>query len=268
MKATASFFLFGTALLSAAFSLNGQAPSLIEPKFERRQGPPLWVSAQEVSDPKEIIKLDLIDDFHLRKSVEAQRLGKHTQIGDSVPTEKPEIASISRPDCTTETLSAELRGGEGPSETLADLAEYSKSIVRGSIRSLDLGFASGEPSLLVGLEVSESIKGGVLGSLIYIGYPVARFRIGSLIFCNAERGFEPSLGDQVMLFDYTGPIDREGSFYSPRLDQLFFQSQSGQLFLPPHLKASSDLAPARSLGEVAKLLLNNRKDTKLREDAQ
>ncbi|HXU33418.1 MAG TPA: hypothetical protein VN851_22855, partial [Thermoanaerobaculia bacterium] len=174
MKATGSFLLLTSAVLSTALSLNGQAPSLLEPKFERRQGPPLWISAQAVSDPDEIIKLDLIDDLHLRKSVDAQGLGKYPEKETSATRGMPEIATIPKPECVTETLSAELRGGESPSETIRDLTTYSKSIVKGSIRSLDLGFASGEPSLLVGLEVSEAVKGEISGKLIYIGYPVAR----------------------------------------------------------------------------------------------
>lgn len=251
MRIAGSFLAF-TVILPMALPLAGQAPSILEPKLERRQGPPLWISAEAVADAEEIIKLDRIDDFHLRKSVEAQRssLGNRPDFHPSKSGEKPVVATIPLSECKSDTLSAELRGGEGPSATLADLAKYSKSILRGRIRSMEPGFASGEPALLMGMEASEAIKGSAPSALLYINYPVARFRIGPLLFCNAEKGFEPRPGDEVLLFDYTGPIDRDHVLYAPRLDQLFFQSQDGHLFLPPRLKETPALRSVQILDEV------------------
>jgi hypothetical protein len=252
MRVAGSFLLFCTVILPTGLVLGGQTPTILEPKFERHQGPPLWISAEAVADAEEIIKLDLIDDLHLRKSVEAQRssLGDRLHSRQSKVGEKPAIAIIPQSECKSDTLSAELRGGDGPSATLTDLATYSKAIIRGRVRSMEPGFASGEPALLMGVEVSEAIKGSAPSSPIYINYPVARFRIGPFLFCNAEKGFEPRPGDEILLFDYTGPIDRDHILYAPRLDQLFFQSQGGHLFLPPRLKETPALRSVHTLDDV------------------
>jgi hypothetical protein len=255
MKITGALFAFCAVILPTV-SLAGQTPLILEPKFERHQGPPLWISAEAVADAKEVIKLDLIDDLHLRKSIEAQRrsLGKRLDSSPSKAGEKPVIAIIPPSECKSDTLSVELRGGDSPSATLADLANYSKSIIRGRIRSLEPGFASGEPALLIEIEAPQAIKGSASSSSLYINYPVARFRIGPFQFCNGEKGFEPEPGDEVLLFDYIGSIDRDHVLYAPRLDQLFFQNQNGLLFVPPRLKDTPALRPVHSLDEVIDLL--------------
>jgi hypothetical protein len=254
MRPVCSIPVLCAASLFLGLSLAAQTPSILEPKFERHQGPPLWISAEAVADTEKIIKLDLIDDFHLRKDVEEQRrsLGDHLHSGQLKAGEKPSVLIVPQSECKSDTLSTELRGGDSPSSTLTDLVTYSQSILRGRIGTIEPGFASGEPALLVGVEVSETIKGSAPGSTIYINYPVARFRIGPFLFCNAEKGFEPHPGDEILLFDYTGPIDRDHVLYAPRLDQLFFQSRQGQLFLPPRLKGTPPLRSARTLDDVSK----------------
>ena len=255
MKAGGSFLAFCTAILLTGPSLAGQTPSVLEPKFERQQGPALWISAEAVADAEDVVKLDLIDDLNLRQSVEAQRKALGDRVRPQTKAgEKPLIATVPQSECKSDTLSAEIRGGEKPSATLTDLATHSKSILRGKIRSLEPGFASGEPALLMGLEVSEAIKGSAPGDVIYVTYPVARFRIGPYLFCNAEKGFEARPGDEVLLFDYLGPIDRDHVLYAPRLDQLFFQNQDGHLFLPPRLKATPALKSVNTLDDVTERL--------------
>jgi hypothetical protein len=245
-----------TAILFMGLPLAAQSPSILEPKFERRQGPPVWVSAETAADAEKIINLDLIDNFHLRKSVEEQRLslGDHILSKYSKAGEKPPIASIPPSECRSDTLSMEIRGGDQPSATLSDLATYSQSIVRGTIRTIEPGFAFGEPSSLLGVEVSEVVKGAGPKSTFYIDYPVARFTIGPFFFCNAEKGFEPSPGDEILLFDYVGSVDRDSVLYAPRLDQLFFQRYNGGLFLPPRLKSTPGLKTLRTLDEITNRL--------------
>ncbi len=241
--------------LPMAGHLLAQSPPILETKFERQQGPPLWISAEAVADPQEIIKLDLIEDIHLQSNVQQQRkaLGARATQGLKAG-EMPPIGAISQIECKSDTLSAELRGGEHPSASLVDLAAYSKSIVRGLIRSIAPGFASGVPAQLLTVEITEAIKGELPRSAIFVTYPVARFRIGPFFFCNAEKGFEPRPGDEVLLFDYMGPIDRDQALYAPRLDQLFFESQSGQLFVTPHLRKTPALQTLQTLDDVVRLL--------------
>jgi hypothetical protein len=244
------------AVLISSMALEAQSPSILEPKFERHQGPPLWISAEMVADSEKIIDLDMIDDFNLRGYVEKQRrsLGEQRLSEETKTGSRPTIADIPRSRCTSEILSAELPGGDHPSASIKDLATYSRSILRGTIRTIDPGFASGVPTSLLGVEISGAIKGNKLKSPIYISYPVAHFSIGPLSFCNAEKGFEPRPGDEIILFDYIGPIDREQALYAPRLEQTFFQGQNKALFLPSRLKNTPELRTARSLDDVAEQL--------------
>jgi hypothetical protein len=252
MKTTVRFVVLCAIVLVPGIPLLAQTPSILESKVERHQGPPLWISAEAVADEQKIINLELIDSSFLQQYVERQR----RELGDRVPVEKlgeggkPAVGPIPASECKSSSLVADERGGEGPRGTLSDLGTYSKSIVRGTVRSVDLGFAFGSPSSLVGVEISEVIKGPSPKSPFYIDYPIAHFRIGPYYFCNAEKGFEPRPGDGILLFDYTGPVDRDKVLYVPRLDQIFFQSQGGTLFLPLPLKDTPDLKTVRTLDEV------------------
>ena len=81
-------------------------------------------------------------------------------------------------------------------------------------------------------------------------YPVAHFRIGPLHFCNTKKGFEPRPGDQILIFDYTGTIDRDNALLAPRLDQILFQGQDGALFLPAQLRSAPGTDIFRTLDDV------------------
>lgn len=251
MKTTCRFMVLCAIVLFPGWSLRAQAPSLIEPKVQRHEGPPLWISAEAVADKEKIVNLDLIDSHALRERVEKQRLALGDRVIEkSMTGGKPLITAIPETECKSSSFLVDERGGDGPSATLADLATYSESIVRGTIRTIDLGFAFGSPASLLGVEVLEAIKGSAPKSPFYIDYPIARFKIGPFYFCNTNKGFEPRPGDEILLFDYTGPWDRDDVLYAPRLDQIFFQSQSGSLFLPPALRNTPDLKTVNNLDEV------------------
>lgn len=256
MKTTCRFVVLCAAVLVPGIPLLAQTPTILESKVERHQGPPLWISAEAVADEQKIINFELIDSSFLQQYVERQR----RELGDRVPAEKlgeggkPVVGPIPASECKSSLSQEDDRGGGGLRGTLGDLATYSKSIVRGTVRSVDPGFAFGSPSSLVGVKVSEVIKGPSPKSPFYIDYPVARFRIGPYYFCNWNQGFEPRPGDEILLFDYTGPADRDQVLYAPRLDQIFFQSQSGALFIPSPLKDTPDLRTVHKLGEIVERL--------------
>lgn len=130
-------------------------------------------------------------------------------------------------------MAVDDRGGAGSGSTLTDLATYSQMIVLGTIRTVTPGFSFGIPISLLGVEVVEVLKGAAPKSPFYVDYPVARFRIGPFSFCNLEKGFEPRPGDEILLLDYSGTVDKDEVLYAPRLDQMLFQSQRGALFFRP-----------------------------------
>jgi len=252
MKLIGRFFALPTALLLAASFLEAQAPAILETTGDFPGGGHRWISAEAAADEEKIIDLDLIGSDTLRGRVEKQRraLGDRFPAEKSGAGEKPLVATIPDSECTSHSMTVDDRGGAGSSATLPDLAHYAQLIVRGTIRTVDSGFAFGNPASLLGVEVSEVLKGPSLRSPIYIDYPVARFKIGPLTFCNLNKGFEPRPGDQILLFAYSGPVDRKEILYAPRLDQILFQSQGGDVFLPSPLRETPEMKAVRTLYDV------------------
>ena len=252
MKSAGRCIFLLAAILFSGVPLEAQMPSILESRVKRVTGPPFWISAEAVADEEKIIALDFVDDRTLRTIVEEQRQSLGESIGreKSKAGRKPSIAIIPPSECKSEILTTRHRGGDDPSSSLKELTTYSSSIIRGTIRGIELGFAYGEPASLLGVEVRDVIKGPVPKSRIYIDYPVARFKIGPFYFCNGTKGFEPRPGDEVLLFDYKGPVDRDDVLYAPRLDQLLFQNSDGAIFLPTLLKDTPDLKTAGSLDDV------------------
>ncbi len=240
------------AVLISSMALEAQSPSIIEPKAERHEGPPLWISAEAVVDAQKVVDLDRIDSISVRMNVEKQRqeLGGNWPADQSNQGEEPSVVPIPFSECKHTQYVVEEREGFGSTATLSDLASNSQSIFRGTIRSIDLGFDSGVPGALLSIEVSDVIKGPAPQPVAYILYPVARFKIGPFHFCNATKGFEPHEGDEILLFDFMGPGDRDDLLFRPFMDQILFQTQSGTLVLPAQLKNSPELKTAHSLADV------------------
>lgn len=256
MKPTTWSIILSIAALLYGTILEAQAPSILESKVERHETPPPWLSAEAVADAEKIIDLDLINSYALRMRVEKQQraLGDHLRAEELRAGEKPLITSIPFSECKSTSFLEDHRGGAGSTATLSDLAVNSKSILRGTIQTIDVGFDWGSPASLLGVEVSEVVKGPAPKSLFYVTYPVARFKIGPFYFCNANTGFEPRPGDEILLFDYTGPVDRDDVLYVPRFEQIFFQGQSGILVPPTQLKNTSELETIRTLDDVVSRL--------------
>lgn len=251
MKSTGRLVVLGTVFLLQGLALEAQAPPILEFPFGHK-GWPCWISAETVADAEKIVNFDLIRHEFLRMTVEKHR----RRAGDSLPAErldtgqKPPIESIPLSECRNTFLSSNCRENPKPNSTLFDLATNSQSILRGTIRGVDLGFGFGLPASLLSVEVSEVIHGPVRRFPFYVHYPVAHFRIGPFHFCNGDRGYEPQPGDGILLFDYMGTMDRDDVLYAPQLEEIFFQSQDGVLILPSKLKEAPDLKTVRTLDEV------------------
>jgi hypothetical protein len=260
MKTACLFVLSCAAILLFGIPLRAQAPSILETTGDFPGGGHRWISAAAAADPEKIIDLDMIGSDFLRPRVEKQRQALGDRFGSEKlkAGEKPVVAAIPTSECRSTTVAMDGRGGIGSGATLADLAGNSEVIVRGKIRSVDFGFAFGIPTSLLGVEAAEILKGSALKSPFYIDYPVARFRIGPFSFCNLNKGFEPHPGDEILLFSYTGPGDRDGILYAPRLDQMLFQTQSGTLFIPSPLKETPEMKKARTLDDITSRLRSGR----------
>jgi hypothetical protein len=248
MKTTCPFVTLALATLVTAFPVAAQVPQIFEPRFE---GQPLWISAEALVDPEKIIDADRIPSVALRMDIEKQRESLKGRDKRSLTEDaSSRVELIPASECKNSVLTSAHRGGEDPSATLSDLTTYSQAIFIGTIRSIEVGFSWSEPSSLLRVQVSRVVKGSVPQNPLYVDYPIARFKLGPFTFCNGNKGFEPHPGDEILLFDYTGPEGRDDVLYFPRFDQIFFQPQEGLPILPPHFKTAPELKGARTLSEV------------------
>ena len=228
-------------------------PETLEPKAERTAGPPLWISAEAATDSATVLDWDLLDESGaLRQVVERQQatLGKAGLPGAA--TGDLTVRWIPASECEVSLDMVDGRGGELPSRNLEDLVESSRAILSGVVRSVDPGFSFGIPAALLTVEVTQVLKGApeLAGQRIYVDHQVAHFAIGPYRFCNAGKGFEPRVGDRALLFDYTGPVDRDGRLYAPRPEQVLFETGAGGLFVPERIREDRDLARSRHLVDV------------------
>lgn len=238
----------------------GQAPSIIEPKVERTEGPPLWLSAEAAIDPQTVLDWDELgrEDYNpLRREVLKQQslLEKSGALkpGDAFD---PTVRPIPTAECRAELGASEHLGGDSPKRNLADLVRYSRAIFRGSVESVDFGFDFGVPSSLLTVKIVEVLQPTpeLQGGRVYIPHPVARFAIGPYRFCNFEKGFAPAVGDQILVFDAVGPADRQGTYFAPAKEQVFYQTGAGGLVLPDRLKTDPALAAAVDLDDVVAMV--------------
>ncbi|MBW8879287.1 MAG: hypothetical protein JF614_30480, partial [Acidobacteria bacterium] len=167
MKLTGWFIVLCAVVPVPGRALETWAPSILHFPFD---GPPLWISAASVADEEKIVNLDLFDSLGLLRPVERQLRALHASGYRFQKGEKPAVSRISVSECASQVLSS-CHEGENPYATLADLTTYSLAIVRGTIRTVDLGFGFGMPASLLGVEASEVIKGPAPASLFYVYYP-------------------------------------------------------------------------------------------------
>ena len=91
MKLPAPALLLCTAVILSVTASITQTPSTLEPKTERREGPPLWPSAEAVVDSGTIIDQDFVDRAYLHRPIQWQQ--REVRIS---PTAEPTAFSQSR----------------------------------------------------------------------------------------------------------------------------------------------------------------------------
>lgn len=247
--------LLAVIILSICGTTQAQETRLrFELPKEQRQGSPLWVAADAVSDAEKIVNLEVLDDPHIQGIVEKQRKALGDQPRAGMPEGKPHVRTIARSECKNMSGLEDDRGGWAPDSSLPAMASNSASILRGVVREVTPGFYKGIPDSLLTVDVQEVVKGAAPPSTIYIDYQVAHFQIGPYRFCNASSGYEPKPGDSLVLLDYVGPVDESGLLFAPRLSQILFERKEGGLFFRPEIKGIPEMGGATTLDEVTALI--------------
>jgi hypothetical protein len=66
--------------------------------------------------------------------------------------------------------------------------------------------------------------------------------------------YQPTTGDQVLVFIYDPPLNAARTLVYPRSPELFFQTAAGRFIVPRPLETDRDIAVAGSLEGLEKLL--------------
>jgi hypothetical protein len=249
--------LFFTSTLAPSAEI---APAVI-PSEIKAVTRPLWVSAAAAADSETVLnwnRLGLSPQSSLGAEIQAQREALAGE-ASSKAASGAEVRWIQDRECRTRLEVLDHRGGDDPSSSLKDLLAYSKNIFWGTLRSLTPGFTSGAPATLLEIEVEGRLRGNDAdpSETVYVSHSSAAFSVGSFQFCSS-RGWRPSAGDRVLIFDYTGPRGTGASLYLPREEQMVFASAGSGLILPPQLQADPDLAKARDWDELIRRLERKR----------
>jgi hypothetical protein len=236
---------------------SGDVPGVIYMKAGPRVEP-LWISAEAASEKGEV-RWELFspyDQDHLRSFLaDSERRRREVESSPECQAGETRGTELECP-LVLATLD-EDRIDPKPNHSFSDLTEQALAIYSGRIEGISQGFFSGLPSSLLQVKVTEAFRSSdlVASDEILIPYPLARFKIGSSTFCGGfYRMFEPAVGDRVLVFIYDPPVDDAKTLVYPRSPELFFQASAGRLIISKLLKTDRDLAMARSLDDLEKLL--------------
>jgi len=250
-------YLLGPLLLAGLPFAAGAAPERVPAWLVSKSGgeaPPVWISAAAAVDDETVLKWDLLVDDTLKSTVQSQRQSLQKR---GIPVEGVDgfqIRSIAAEDCRSGILFSHMFENQ-PSGSLDDLLRFSRAIVRGTVRAVEPGIFYGKlVGSLLQVQVEEVLRDaheyGRSPSL-YVYYPSGYFAVGPYRFCGHSTGHEAKIGDRVLVFDFYGPKDRNGSLLIPRDSQVFFETPDGLLFLPREMSQDPALKSVNSLQGLA-----------------
>jgi hypothetical protein len=123
-----------------------------------------------------------------------------------------------------------------------------RAIVAGTIKSVTSGFFYGTPGSLIELGDLDKIKTdssyGRVSDTLYLRLPYAHFDSGGVEFCReSTRGsYVPAIGDRLLLFAYTAPVDASGSLVYSTSNDVIAMSSANELHVPKALAFFADRA--------------------------
>jgi hypothetical protein len=166
-------------------------------------------------------------------------------------------------ECISEgTLRKEIVGA-GVANSLAELAQNSVAAFSGTLINRVAGFADGDPATLLQVRVDKVLKSSPQfsirnsGDLLYVAYPVAEFQAGNLKFCKSDDTLLreiPKVGDKILVFPMSGPLNEDLNMAYVYSQELFVQSASGDLGIPPRWRKDSKIDKVTTLGEIESML--------------
>lgn len=138
-----------------------------------------------------------------------------------------------------------------PNRSLPALLSNAKAVLLGTVIDSQQGFYFGQPGSLYEVKVDRTIKypGPQAPRTVLVFYQFAKIPVGDAMLCaKAGRGEAevPALGARVAVFSYRSTGD-EAEVIVPDEEEFFFETQSGDLSVPPGVKGLPEAMAFESL---------------------
>jgi hypothetical protein len=133
-----------------------------------------------------------------------------------------------------------------------------KAIFSGRVAAISQGIFYGKPGSLVAVSDVEALKTNSDFSRItdhlYVRHPFAWYSAAGREFCAGTRPdvYIPRVGDRIIVFAFSKPLDDSGRFIYTVEDDLILESKNGELHVPPTL--SSFLSFAHNSEDVLRFV--------------
>lgn len=215
---------------------------------------PIWVSADAATDERGRLRRDV---FEARYYDALQRYA----IGAA---ERRAVTNATEPENDCATYVGE-RPIEWSDEKIAgdfrDLVRFANAIYAGTITTITPGFFDGQPASLLGVNVTESVKGAAAYKTtggLYVPYAAANFRIGGQQFCAQPlyQNYTPQVGDRIVVYALHAPADPDGKLIHADSRDLIFESSTKTLAVARDFRKELDVREWRSLGDVVQRTRN------------
>lgn len=223
-------------LVAASHAHGAEIPDLI---FDPTQPeiPPIWVSAEVALDTQGKLRSDYLGQLQYFWDLHSAR------------------GNIAADGCLVQgAVYNDSLPHQAPVRTLAKLNGFSWTVVRGTVSDLKPGFCQQQAGVLLRLDPVEILSGTLSAqdAPLFIYYPNARFSIGSYSFCKIDprASHEPRPGDEFLIFVRTLAAGPERRLIAPQPEDLFIETENGELLVPAPLRDDPVVAVASSLEDI------------------
>lgn len=224
---------------------------------------PIWVSADLARTPDNQIDWKLFSSSErssLRNALATQERLKATERIKSLRLSQAlGREPVQDENCVTYQKTFYHLAGELEGPGFAGLVRSAQGIYSALITGLSQGFFLGSPATVLKLEITEAWKTDrelAPAKELFGVYPFARFAIGEGVFCSGVPGslLQPKIGQRVIVFVTSKPIDRQQTLVWVEPDYLIAERGDGGVSLPRALKDDAELFPIQNLDEAEELV--------------
>jgi hypothetical protein len=218
-------------------------PTRFEFKFHRGS---IWIAASEAittdgSVRPGILRQGARDELASRRALQTELRNRNGIATDDA-------------DACDAVFAGLIDGGDthATAETFAELrdAAASRTVINGRVSGSEVGFHSGMPYTVIGVDTDS--RG--INERVYLLHPFGRMRFEGLTVCNSDAEYSPppAAGDSIT-FLAREPIDHAETLYTASGSYIFYD-HDGVLVVPPGFKIDAASAKQLTASAIARML--------------